>query len=81
MKKLVNLLIMAFWSVTIAWAALEEKDFTISGEIAGMEDGATVTLAVVGTLDIPHGWVSSRLEGGKFELKASAAVLVIVPCC
>ena len=71
MKKLISIILLSLWSAVFVWAAPGEKNFTIRGEIAGMEDGATVTLAVEGTRDIPRGWISSQLTNGKFELKAS----------
>ena len=57
--------------MAIAWAAPEEKNFTISGEITGIEDGADVILSVQGTFDIPRGWVASQLKEGKFVLEGS----------
>ena len=71
MKKLISLLFIVIWSVAIVWATPEEKNFTISGEIVGMEDGAEVVLSVQGIFDIPHGWVASQLKEGKFTLQGA----------
>ena len=71
MNRLIVLLFVFLGSIVPLCGMAEEKNFTVAGEITGMEDGAKVVLIVSATPHLGRGWVAATVENGKFVLRHS----------